>query len=854
MQELRGSHMDVLATCIYNGLSGTPYGGRLNRDAAYRESLATIAQTGLPIFCFVPAVDITAHRAYFRTRASDIVFVPLELHDVPHHPQIQRIKAQDPERYAAYEWQERCVEIMWGKFFMLERVLDLAPQAAHVYWIDAGLANSSIISTKYISAADLANYRLSEVGAAFPPKLFQRIRDFAAGKVVVLKTPNPHNPGIPSKYNSRPYTMPDGLIAGLFGGPRHRVAELCALFREKVDTILEDEVLFFEESILTGIHADRPDLFQSFTFDTWYHEGWPSFDPNVVNFSQFFDLMLETPPSERVEFPWNHPDPQPLASDPSPPLRATPRATPMTTEEDLVDLTLHHMGRTGLRPSLVAIGAMDGVTFDDFHGYVTMYEWSGLFVEPIPELFRRLRENYARLSSARDNKYENSAIADHDGTVQMLTIDQAAIAAGAVHECFAGMSAIYPPRNGLASAEDAATVAKYGALIDVNCLTLRTLFERHAIDRVDLLCIDAEGWDYRIIEQLDFTTYRPKLIRCEYINLTADEQAALVTLLADNGYLIRIHGQNIDAVATEYWQELKANRAATVPVAAHRHQATPTLVTALIDLSLGASDLRLRGSFARYLDDLKQLLRVDWPMVIFVQPQLEEMIWRYRQRSSTYVVHKSLADLEAFPFSAQVREINKGIDRAAHGGHTPERQEPRPALYPALVLSKQFFLNDATLFNPFDTDDFLWIDGDIASAIGDPTTQLTTECRRHLSHLLSDHRMLYVCRPITAAAEFPGFNRSGLDAFTGQAPEHIVRGRVFGGTRRIVNAINGIYYGTLSRTLESGYMGTEDEVLTIVSHTHRHLCNLQMLDDEARLRGFFARLQDGVPEPMATTA
>lgn len=298
--------MDALVTCMYNGLSGTRYGGRLNREARYRDSLMTIANAGLQIFCFAPAADIPGHLTSFEKCPADIAFVPLELHDVPYHPQIQHIKSQDPDRYAKIEWQERCVEIMWGKFLMLERVLESAPFAEHVYWIDAGLANADIISTKYIAESDLINHRLCEVSTAFPPKLFARIREFAGDKILVLKSPNGHNPGIPAKYNTRPYAIPDALIAGLLGGPRDRVATLCALFRHKAAAVLNDQTLFFEESILTGIYADHPELFRTFTFDTWFHEGWEGFDPQLVNFSQFFDLMLETPASDSiVKFPWN---------------------------------------------------------------------------------------------------------------------------------------------------------------------------------------------------------------------------------------------------------------------------------------------------------------------------------------------------------------------------------------------------------------------------------------------------------------------------------------------------------------------------------------------------------------------
>jgi hypothetical protein len=297
---------DALVTCMYNGLSGTTFGGRLNRDRDYRESLMTIASnSGLRVFCFVPAADIAAHQAHFAPCPTEIAFEPLELTEVPWHARIQQLKSRHRERYADLAWRERCVEIMWGKFVMLERVIAAAPDASHVYWIDAGLANVNIISTKYIAEADLDSHRLAAVDAAFAPLFFSRMRAFIDDRLLLVTTTQPHNRGIPERYNARPYADATGAIGGLFGGSRRRVAELCARFRAKVDAILAAEELYFEESILTGILADAPELFRVFTFDSWYHEGWPAFVPGQVNFSNFFDRMLETPVPERiVRLPW----------------------------------------------------------------------------------------------------------------------------------------------------------------------------------------------------------------------------------------------------------------------------------------------------------------------------------------------------------------------------------------------------------------------------------------------------------------------------------------------------------------------------------------------------------------------
>lgn len=285
----------TLVTCIYNGLSGTRFGGRLNRDADYRDSLTTIAGARLPITCFVAPEHLDAHRRHFGMAAPNVTLEPLALTDVPHSAAIQRIKREHPDRFTGVEWQERCVEIMWGKLHMLRTVLTRDAGLGRAYWIDAGLANVNIISTKYITAAALEARQLTAVGRAFPSVLFDRIDSFAGDRVLALKCTVPHNRGIPSRYNTRPYANDDALVGGLFGGRRAAVLDLCDRFDDKVRAILADEALYFEEGILTGIFADDPSRFWCFTFDSWYHEGWAAHDPARVNFSQFFDLMLQTP-------------------------------------------------------------------------------------------------------------------------------------------------------------------------------------------------------------------------------------------------------------------------------------------------------------------------------------------------------------------------------------------------------------------------------------------------------------------------------------------------------------------------------------------------------------------------------
>lgn len=222
------------------------------------------------------------------------------------------------------------------------------------------------------------------------------------------------------------------------------------------------------------------------------------------------------------------------------------------------DKTLHYIGRSGIKPSIVVIGAMDGHSFDDMTGYLTMYRWSGLFVEPIPYQFNALKRFHNSLNYMHQCKYENCAISEYNGDIEMLTIDIKAIEDGLIHPCFGGMSAVYPPRNGLSSQGDAATVAAYGKRIKVPCKTLQTVLTKHGANHIDIIRVDAEGWDWKILKQLDLSIYRPKLIRSEYINLQPEEKEEIVAFFSDNGY-VHTYGQDIDFVDKYFWKSINGD-------------------------------------------------------------------------------------------------------------------------------------------------------------------------------------------------------------------------------------------------------------------------------------------------------
>jgi FkbM family methyltransferase len=219
--------------------------------------------------------------------------------------------------------------------------------------------------------------------------------------------------------------------------------------------------------------------------------------------------------------------------------------------KEIINETLHRLGSEDKNAFVVQIGANDGICFDDTRGFLDMYKWPALLVEPIPEYFNQLKDNF----KDRENYiFEQCAITDVDGPVEMLTVSQNTINDNDLHPGYKGMSALYPLKNGFGTDYERDIYVKDNLAqnIEVSGLTLDTLLTKHNIESFDVLICDAEGHDWSIFKQLDFSKYRPKFIRLEYMNLTDDEKQLVEEKLKTNNYKYEVLGQDIDAVDNNY--------------------------------------------------------------------------------------------------------------------------------------------------------------------------------------------------------------------------------------------------------------------------------------------------------------
>jgi FkbM family methyltransferase len=194
---------------------------------------------------------------------------------------------------------------------------------------------------------------------------------------------------------------------------------------------------------------------------------------------------------------------------------------------------LQAFGEAYPRAFFVEIGANDGDQHDHLQALIRTREWSGLMVEPVPYVFERLRRNYADRHRVT---LENAAIGDRDGRHAFYHLREADPGErDRLPSWYDGIGSL-SRANVLAHRRHIPDIDERIVRSEVPCLTFESLCRKHGVERVDLLAIDAEGYDAEILRRIDFGVLRPRLIVYEHFHLEPHERVACRTALEVTGY------------------------------------------------------------------------------------------------------------------------------------------------------------------------------------------------------------------------------------------------------------------------------------------------------------------------------
>lgn len=177
------------------------------------------------------------------------------------------------------------------------------------------------------------------------------------------------------------------------------------------------------------------------------------------------------------------------------------------------------------------VGANDGIQFDPLYELVIKHKLSGILIEPDMESFTQLQHNYKEVSTVR---FENSAVSEYDGVVDL----------------YCGKTNLHYTLSH--------TQAKYMFDIDpyvkqVPAITFKTLFTKYKITTVDLLLIDVEGYDFKLLKTFPFDMCKPTIVRCEFTHISNENNTLeeMVDFLTQYNYECYYDEHKTDIIAIQ---------------------------------------------------------------------------------------------------------------------------------------------------------------------------------------------------------------------------------------------------------------------------------------------------------------
>ena len=205
------------------------------------------------------------------------------------------------------------------------------------------------------------------------------------------------------------------------------------------------------------------------------------------------------------------------------------------------DLLALEASRTA-KPCVVCIGAYDGIENDPVSEFIRSKPCEAVLIEPQKEVFRRLAANYKEfehfqlINKAIDNSsgqrtlYLASNQGDDlpDWVEQLASFDESHIHK---HETMAP------------------GVSKNIRREIVETITFDDLREQYSLNRIDILQIDAEGLDDKIISWIPFNSFKPNLIIFEVAHLNDNARQDTFEYLRKKGYRIFPMNSDSDAAA-----------------------------------------------------------------------------------------------------------------------------------------------------------------------------------------------------------------------------------------------------------------------------------------------------------------
>ena len=270
-----------------------------------------------------------------------------------------------------------------------------------------------------------------------------------------------------------------------------------------------------------------------------------------------------------------------------------------------------------------------------------------------------------------------------------------------------------------------------------------------------------------------------------------------------------------------------------------------TYVTALVDINRGdLGSPNFQRSFDKYLKHLKLLLESlkDQNMVVYVEPEHEKYVQSIK---SDRLIVKSITcdDLRSSEYYNKIQTIRQSHEWLNQASWLEKSPQAQLELYNPLIFQKIHLLDEVSRKNPYGDDHFVWVDAGIGNAQCDPSI---FQEKWYKDNILEDlDKFLFINFKYTGYNEIHGFAKAGLKEYVSEEIDRVSRATFFGGRGSYVQFLSDKFRELAHKTLDAGYLGTEESIYTLMSYIHKNKINNAMIPGHGLVRGYFDSLKSG---------
>jgi len=192
----------------------------------------------------------------------------------------------------------------------------------------------------------------------------------------------------------------------------------------------------------------------------------------------------------------------------------------------------------------VQLGSNDGNWDDPIYRFIRRDNWNGILVEPQKVIFQRLRKNYDKISNLI---FENCAVSDKRETKKLYKISFSESPWASTLSRFSeeslkelletGYAEEYAKQENINIPKD---LTECISSETVECYTLTEILQRNNFLKFDILVIDIEGYEDKIIYSIDFKMVKPQIILYEHAHQDTASNEKCRNYLIENGYKISV--------------------------------------------------------------------------------------------------------------------------------------------------------------------------------------------------------------------------------------------------------------------------------------------------------------------------